>query len=189
MSQTILGSDVVPECGIIDRLHNFVQPINNYLHNNKDITSYGFILSSFLIDINVVNLIVGYLTTNRSKSFVLLCIGFFLRQVSQWLTRLPQPETTVWFYPGFPSIMVTYSVETDFFFSGHTLVSLVTGCDIIDNGGVFGKIYGLFFIIYEISFIILTHSHYYMDIYAAITTYFTIRYIYEKYEKYVELRK
>jgi len=181
MSQTILGSDIVPECGIVDRLHHFVQPVNSYLHQNLDVTSYGFILSSALIDINMAYLIINYLTTDRSKSFMLLCLGFTLRQISQWLSRLPQPAGTIWFDPGFPSVMVTYGVETDFFFSGHTLVSLVTGCDIIDNGGMFGKIYGILFICYEISFIILTHSHYYMDVYAAITSYFTIRYLYERY--------
>ena len=36
----------------------------------------------------------------------------------QALTALPPPEGMIWRYPGVPSLLVTYGVATDLFFSG-----------------------------------------------------------------------
>jgi len=40
--------------------------------------------------------------------------------MAQATTALPAPPGMLWRDPGFPSLLVTYSVGNDFFFSGHT---------------------------------------------------------------------
>lgn len=179
-TQRILGLDVISQHRVIDRMHNFVRPINDYLRNNPHIMRYNFILSSLLIDINVSYVVLKYLLLDDdTRTITLLFSGFVLRQICQYTNRLPIPNNLIWFNPGFPSLFVTYHVENDFFFSGHTLIAFVTGLDIITNGNILFKIYGTLFILYELAVISFTFSHYFMDIYAAIATYFMLNYFYD----------
>lgn len=179
-TQKILGLDVIPQHTVVDRMHTFVKPVNNYLRKNMNFMKYNFILSSLLIDINVTYVGLKYLLLDEdSRTITLLFSGFVLRQICQYINKLPFPKNLIWFNPGFPSLFVTYYVENDFFFSGHTLIAFVTGFDIISNGDIIAKTYGIFFILYELSVIIFTFSHYFMDIYAAIATYFMLNYFYD----------
>lgn len=178
-TQKLLGQDIISDNCIIDRSHSLVAQINAYLRANPVVMRYNFILSSLLIDINVVYVVAKYLLLDAdNRTITLLFSGFVLRQICQYINRLPIPKNLIWFNPGFPSLFVTYHVENDFFFSGHTMIALVTGFDIISNGDILSQIYGTFFIMYEIGFIIVTFSHYFMDIYAAIATYFMLNYFY-----------
>src|SRR5260370_685501 len=47
-----------------------------------------------------------------------------LRQLMQALCAFPPPPNMIWHYPGFPSLLVTYTVANDFFFSGHTAIAV-----------------------------------------------------------------
>src|SRR5260370_7592093 len=47
-----------------------------------------------------------------------------LRQLMQAICALPPPPNMIWHYPGFPSLLVTYHVVNDFFFSGHTAIAV-----------------------------------------------------------------
>lgn len=180
-TQKLLSLDVISNTSIIDKVHIFVKPINDYLRNNPKIASYNFILSSLLIDINVLYVGLRYVfgDDDNNRTITILFSGFIFRQICQYINRLPYPKNLIWFDPGFPSLFVTYHVDSDFFFSGHTLIAITTGIDIISNPDIVSKIYGTFFITYEILFIIFTYSHYFMDIYAAITTYVTVVYFYD----------
>jgi hypothetical protein len=179
-TQRILGLDAISQNSVIDRMHNLVRPINNYLRSNPKFMKYNFILSSLLIDINVSYVVIKYLLLDDdTRTITLLFSGFILRQICQYINRLPIPNNLIWFNPGFPSLFVTYHVENDFFFSGHTLIAFVSGFDIISNGDIMSKIYGTCFILYEVAVISFTFSHYFMDIYAAITTYFMLNYFYD----------
>ena len=82
----------------------------------------------------------------------------------------------IWFDPGVPSFSVTYGVSNDFFFSGHTYISVLIGSEIAKSQSIYVKSYGIFFMLFEISFVLVTHGHYFMDVYAAITTYFMMEY-------------
>lgn len=42
------------------------------------------------------------------------------------IQMLPVPPGFVWNYPGFPSIMVTYGVADDFYYSGHVGMIVLT---------------------------------------------------------------
>jgi hypothetical protein len=40
----------------------------------------------------------------------------------------------IWHYPGFPSLVVTYSTSTDFFFSGHMALATVVASELTAHG-------------------------------------------------------
>src|SRR5207249_2901381 len=60
------------------------------------------------------------------RPFVGLLVLFGLRQLTQVLCALPAPVGMIWPQegPGFPSLLVTYGVANDFFFSGHTAIAV-----------------------------------------------------------------
>lgn len=177
-TQKILAMDTVNPTTIVDRMHQLFDPVNTYLRTNQDIMRYNFILSSLLIDINLCYISLKFLLGDDVKTMTLLFSGFVLRQICQYINRLPYPKNLIWFNPGFRSLFVTYHVDNDFFFSGHTLIAFVTGFDIISNGDIVSQIYGTVFILYELLIISLTFSHYFMDIYAAVATYFMLNHFY-----------
>jgi hypothetical protein len=74
---------------------------------------------------------------------------------------MPIPNDTLWVYPGFPSIFVTYESSTDFYFSGHTSFAVIASMN-LDKKGY--KLFGILNIILQIFTIIVTKSHYYPDI-------------------------
>jgi len=181
ISQFFLSTDVGTNDKIIDRLHDSVlfSTINNYLHQNLLIVEYNFILTSFLIDINVLYMAWRFIITRNIKPAAILLVGITIRQLCQYINRLPVPSSVIWFDPSFPTIFVTYHVTNDFFFSGHTYISLCSGIEIMKNSSIMTKLYGALFIIYEILFIISIHAHYFMDIYGAFATYFMLNYFYD----------
>jgi hypothetical protein len=194
ITQLLLSTDISSDNSIIDRIHNtnLVNSIISLLNDNHALASANFILTSFLIDINMFYVAHKFLLaksgSNQEKhtrrTMFILLVGFVCRQICQYINRVPKPENMIWFDPGVPAILVTYIVENDFFFSGHTYVAITSGLFIIhDNTNLFVKIYGTLYIIYEILFVLFTRSHYFMDIYGAVATYFMISYFYDKLAK------
>ena len=57
--------------------------------------------------------------------FIAILVLFGLRQLCQSLCTLPPPPGIIWRNPGFPTLLVTYDVGNDFFFSGHTALAVL----------------------------------------------------------------
>src|SRR5436305_9714477 len=86
LSQQFLSTDVKTDFSIVDRLHdsNFFTMANSYLTNNNSFAIANFILTSLLIDINVIYIWYRYLKTNMfKKTMFILFIGFICRQLCQ----------------------------------------------------------------------------------------------------------
>jgi len=49
----------------------------------------------------------------------------------QAVCALPPPPNMIWHYPGFPSLLVTYHVANDFFFSGHTAIAVFGAIELV----------------------------------------------------------
>jgi len=60
-------------------------------------------------------------------------------------------------------------------------MAITVGMKILSFKNIFAKSYAIFFIFFQIFIIIVIYSHYFMDIYGAITTYFMLRYFYDKF--------
>ncbi|QKF94172.1 hypothetical protein QKU48_gp0714 [Fadolivirus algeromassiliense] len=183
-TQTFLENDLHNNTVIIDRLHssNIVINIQNYLINNKQIMDMCFIITTLLIDLHVFYFVYDFFANNNIKPMYLLVGGILLRQLCQYINRLPSPENVIWYDPGFPTFVMNYNVANDFFFSGHTLSSLIFGIELLSSKYSIVKIYAVVYMVFEITFVIVTHAHYFMDIYGATATYFMLCYFYDKFQ-------
>jgi hypothetical protein len=154
--------------------------IHKYLLDNVDVARWSIIITSLMIDVNLVYFIYDFLINKNVKPFVLLLCGVVLRQICQYMNRLPEPDNIIWYSPNFPSLIMNYNVKDDFFFSGHTLVSLIFGFELLGIDNMWVKSYAMFYMGVEILFVLCSRAHYFMDVYGAICTYFMMVYFYEK---------
>jgi len=186
-SQNYLATDLSADGRIIDRIHEsyYVNEINQYLHEHPNITNFHLALSTFLIDINIIIVfaicIFGYKIDEkkRFRPVFLTFMGVIWRQICQFNNKLPIPNGIIWHDPGVYTIFMVYDAVNDFFFSGHTLISLIMGTALYDFTNRYSvKIYSIIFIIYEIGFVIVTKSHYSMDVEMAIASFGALNYIY-----------
>lgn len=176
ISQYLLSVNTPIQQEIIDESHKMIAGINIFLQNHTNITRIIIIITSLMIDINVLFVCGNSLWKRKYQPLYIIIAGLTLRQICQFFNRLPVPENMIWFHPQIPSLLVTYSVSNDFFFSGHTFIAMLVGSEIIKKPRLLAKIYGFMFIIIEITFVIVTNGHYFMDVYAAIATYFMLKY-------------
>jgi len=95
---------------------------------------------------------------------------FTLRQVCQALCSMPTPEGIIWRDPGFPSLLVTYGVANDLFFSGHTGIAVYGAMELGRLGWTWLKIVAAGLVIFEAVTVILLRAHYTMDVFTGAVT-------------------
>ena len=71
----------------------------------------------------------------------------------------------LWFDPGFPSLLVTYEVANDFFFSGHTAMAVYGGIELGRRFGRLGMGAGLMFAVFQVVVVLVLRAHYTMDVF------------------------
>src|SRR5258707_12589991 len=123
-TQSLLGERTAPASGIGDALHNLTASLNSYFARNSGTADALLITSSALIDALGLFLLGNWLFGASVRPFLGLVMLMLLRQLLQALCSLPVPRGMIWHYPGFPSLLVTYHVANDFFFSGHTAIAV-----------------------------------------------------------------
>src|SRR5262249_15229388 len=93
-----------------------------------------------------------------------------LRQIIQSVVALPTPPNSIWHYPGFPSLLVTYSVSNDYFFSCHTAIAVLAVTEIARLGNRWLTALGIVVAIFEIATVLVLRAHYTMDVFTGIVT-------------------
>ena len=149
-----------------DVLFRVTRRANEYLHVHPSYADALLIASSAVIDALGIWLIAVSIFGATMRPFVGLLILFALRQISQALCVLPAPEGMIWHDPGWPSLLVTYQVANDFFFSGHTAIAVFGGLQIarLKWRGTFAL--GLAIAVFEMTTVIVLRAHYSMDVFA-----------------------
>jgi membrane-associated phospholipid phosphatase len=94
-----------------------------------------------------------------------LLLLFVLRQVSQMTCALPTPAGMIWRSPGFPSLLVTYNVANDFFFSGHTAIATLGAIEVARIGPWWLSIAAAIVALAEATTILVLRAHYTMDVF------------------------
>src|SRR5207248_3152033 len=112
-TQSLLGARISPAEPIGDELHKLTAPLNAYFQSAPRAANALLIVSSALIDAIGIFLIASWVFAGRLRPFLGLAILLATRQVMQALCSLPAPAGIIWHYPGFPSLLVTYSVAND----------------------------------------------------------------------------
>ena len=167
-TQSLLGSRAPQISGIGDGLHQLTAPANDYLHVHPRTADALLIASSALIDALALFLILSWLLGRTVRPFLGLVLLMLLRQSVQELCPLPPPSGMIWHYPGFPSLLVTYSVSSDFFFSGHTAIAVFAAAELARLKKPWLAVAGTLVALFEVAAVIVLRAHYTMDVFTGI---------------------
>lgn len=149
-----------------DGLHALTARAFQYLTANPRSADRLLILSSLVIDLLGLFILWQSIFGASIRPFLGLIIVFLARQVCQALCALPPPEGMIWRNPGFPTLLVTYGVSNDLFFSGHTALAVYGAIELGHWGGWTWAIVGAAIAVFEIVVVIVLRAHYTMDVFA-----------------------
>jgi hypothetical protein len=167
-TQSLIGARGTPAECVGDRLHELTAGANRWFAQVPLRANVLLILSSLVIDAVGIFLLARSIFGPTIRPFLGLLAVFALRQAAQATTALPPPEGMLWRYPGLPSLLVTYGVATDFFFSGHTSIAVWGGLEIRRLPWKGAAMLGLLVALFEASTVIVLRAHYTMDVFTGV---------------------
>ena len=131
LTQKLIATKEVPGEGIGDRVHQATARWHAFFVAHPRATNVCLGLSSFFIDLIGLALIGVSVFGGTFAPFLAVMLVFALRQASQYACSLPRPPGVLWHDPGFPTLLVTYKVSNDFFFSGHTAIAVLGAAEAV----------------------------------------------------------
>ena len=167
-TQSLIGARSAPANGIGDALHNLTAGLNSYFSENAGAANALLIVSSGLIDALGLFLLARWLFGGSVRPFLGLFLLMALRQLMQAICTLPPPPNMLWHYPGFPSLLVTYHVANDFFFSGHTAIAVFGAIELSRLRRNWLTITAVLLVFFEVATVLILRAHYTMDVFTGI---------------------
>jgi hypothetical protein len=179
-TQSLIAARPLPATGIGDGLLAWTAPINHYLEQHPAACNALLIASSGIIDLLGVFLLAGWIFGTTVRPFLGLVILLGLRQLMQAIVALPSPPNTLWHNPGFPSLLVTYNVGNDYFFSGHTAMAVLGATELLRSAKVWLNAepwqrakpwlsaIAVLIILFEITTVLVLRAHYTMDVFTGL---------------------
>jgi PAP2 superfamily protein len=179
-TQSLIGARIAPPTGIGDGLHNLTAGLNAYFSQNATAADALLILSSALIDALGLFLIGRWLFGGSVRPFLGLFLLMTLRQLMEAICALPPPPNMIWHYPGFPSLLVTYHVANDFFFSGHTAIAVFGAIELSRLRRNWLTVLAALIVIFEVATVLVLRAHYTMDVFTGIVAALWVAYLSEQ---------
>ena len=167
-TQSLIGARPSPAAGIADGLHALTAPLNAYFLVHAHAANGLLIVSSGLIDLLAAFLLLSWLFGESVRPFLGLFLLMVTRQIVQGFCALPAPPNMIWHYPGFPSLLVTYSVAGDFFFSGHTAIAVFAATEVARLKKGWLTALSIVVVIFEIVTVLVLRAHYTMDVFTGL---------------------
>lgn len=167
-TQSLIAHRVVPTSGVGDALHTLTASLNSYFYHLPAAANALLIGSSAFIDGLALFLLGRWLFGPSVRPFLGLVLLLALRQIMQAICVLPAPPNMIWHYPGFPSLLVTYNVGNDFFFSGHTAIAVFGGIELARLGKRWLTIVAACIVLFEIATVLILRAHYTMDVFTGL---------------------
>jgi hypothetical protein len=164
-TQSLIGKHALPASGIGDQLLVWTAPINAYLNEHQSAANVLLIVSSGFIDLLGLFLLAKWIFGPSVRPFLGLVLLLGLRQLMQALVALPAPENAIWHYPGFPSLLVTYGVANDYYFSGHTAIAVLGATELARIGRPWVTGVASLIVIFEVATVLVLRAHYTMDVF------------------------
>ena len=164
-TQSLLGARISPRDGIGDGLHRLTAPLNAYLHGAPRAANALLIASSALIDAIAIFLLASWIFAGQLRPFLGLAMLLVTRQLMQALCSLPAPAGIIWHDPGFPSLLVTYGVANDFFFSGHTAIAVFGAIELARLRRIWLTALAVCVLLFEVAAVLVLRAHYTMDVF------------------------
>jgi hypothetical protein len=169
-TQSLIGTRLPGGAGIGDGLHTATASANAYLHTHPTAANVVLIVSSAIIDLLGIFLLSKWIFGASARPFLALVTVLGLRQIMQALVALPAPPNAIWHYPGFPSLLVTYGVANDYFFSGHTAIAVLAATEMARVGSRWLTGLGVLIVVFEALAVLVLRAHYTMDVFTGIVT-------------------
>jgi hypothetical protein len=169
-TQSLIGARHLSGTGITDGLHQITAPINSYLIGHPTATNTLLVVSSAFIDAFGIFLLFAWIFGCSVRPFLSLMLVMALRQLMQALCALPPPSGIIWHSPGVPSLLVTYKVANDFFFSGHTAIAVLGLYEVARLRRAWLTAFASMVLIFEIITVLSLRVHYTMDVFTGIVT-------------------
>jgi hypothetical protein len=167
-TQSLIAARPFPASGIGDGLHLLTAPLNSYFLQHARAANFLLIFSSGIIDLLALFLLGSWLFGRSVRPFLGLFLLLALRQLMQSLCALPAPPDMIWHDPGFPSLLVTYSVANDFFFSGHTAIAVFAVLELARRHRRWLTTAAFAIVLFEIAAVLILRAHYTMDVFTGI---------------------
>ena len=130
LSQHLLEKSRGAVTGFTDHSHELLAGANAYLNAHPVLADGILAVSSFEVDLAAVCMVTFFFTRRESRPLLALWLILIMRQLCQASISVPPPDGMIWRYPGFPTIVVTYSTSTDFFFSGHMALATLLAAEL-----------------------------------------------------------
>ncbi len=169
-TQSLIGARSAPVSGMGDALQNITAGLNSYFAANARAANALLIVSSALIDGLGIFLMARWLFGGSIRPFLGLFLLMALRQLMQAICALPPPPNMIWRDPGFPSLLVTYHVANDFFFSGHTAIAVFGAIELSRLRRNWLTAVAVLLVLFEVATVLILRAHYSMDVFAGIVT-------------------
>jgi PAP2 superfamily C-terminal len=185
-TQRLIGARPVPAQGIGDGLHQLTASWNAYLLAHAAAANGLLIVGSAVIDLLAVFLLMRWLLGPSVRPFLGLFLLMVMRQIVQAFCALPPPPNLIWHYPGFPSLLVTYSVAGDFFFSGHTAIAVFAATEIARLKKSWLTSLAILVVLFEVVTVLVLRAHYTMDVFAGMIAALGVASIIERVSKPID---
>ena len=172
-TQWLIGSRQPVGEGIVDLPLEWTGPIHRYLNQHSNAANALLASSSLLIDCLGIFLLLRSIFGPTLRPLVGLLVLFSLRQICQGLVALPAPPEMIWHAPQLggvqiPSLLVTYGVANDFFFSGHTALAAYGAIELGRLGDWKLKSAAFFIAVFEMATVLVLRAHWTMDVVAGL---------------------
>jgi membrane-associated phospholipid phosphatase len=151
-------------------VHQWTAGLHDALQAHPQAANTLLIVSSLVIDLVGVSLLAATIFGRSVRPFLALFMLFALRQLCQMLCALPAPPEMIWHSTGVPSLLVTYGVSTDFFFSGHTGLAVLAAVELARTRQKPLLAVGVLIALFEAATVLVLRAHYTMDVYTGAVT-------------------
>lgn len=169
-TQSLIGQREFSDNGVGDVVHQWTAGLHDALRAHPQAANTLLIISSAVIDVVGVSLLTATLFRRTARPFLGLLMLFVLRQLCQMLCALPAPPGMIWHNTGVPTLLVTYGVSTDFFFSGHTGLAVLAAVELARTGRKPLMVLGVSIVLFEALTVLVLRAHYTMDVYTGAVT-------------------
>ena len=173
-TQSLIGARIAPASGMGDAIHNLTAGLNSYFSKNSGAADALLIVSSGLIDALGLFLLGRWFFGGSVRPFLGLFLLMTLRQLMQAVCALPPPPNMIWHYPGFPSLLVTYHVANDFFFSGHTAIAVFGAIELSRLRRNWLTVTAVLLALFEVATVLILRAHYSMDVFTGVVAAFWV---------------
>lgn len=150
--------------GIGDRIHQLTARWHQYFVDHGKSANRTLVISSFFIDVLGISLIAISVFGPSFTPFMGIMIVFILRQICQLCCTLPPPPGIIWRDPGVPTVLVTYGVSNDFFFSGHTALAVLGAIEICRIAPWWLGVAAIVIALGEVVIVLVLRAHYTLDV-------------------------